>query len=142
MLNFFNRPERRRFQLEAIGDHWQQRPLTHDDVAGTLHVREVPASLAHKRFPCLALAWLDRSIAAVDPDALRRQVQQALEADARCLLVLVHETPHKLAWYAYAASEQALDGAFGSLAHAQLGWGINPDPDWYEYRHARGLVGL
>lgn len=141
MLSFLRRFTRRRFDLAAIGDRWIERPIEHDGTPGSLRVRQLPANLPRKRFPQVALGWVARA-AHADPGALTRSVQGALEQDGQCLLVLVHETPQGLAWYAYAAGNAPLDTAFASLGVAAVGWGINDDPDWAEYTHATGLVGL
>ena len=88
----------------------------------------------------MALAWIDTEEVA-DVPALSRSVQESLEAQGAALLVLVHETPGRVMWYAYAADESVFDRALASLANAQLRWGVNEDPDWLEYEHGRNLVG-
>jgi hypothetical protein len=141
MLAFFRRFAGRRFDIAAIGDRWIARPIEHDGTPGSLRVRQLPDSLPRKRFPQVALGWIARADHA-DLESLTRSVQAALEQEGQCLLVLVHETPQGLAWYAYAAGNAALDTAFASLGVEAIGWGINDDPDWGEYTHAKGLVGL
>ena len=129
------------FDLAAIGERWLERPLTHDGVAGTLRIRQLPASLPRGDFPFVAMAWLDQALPAREAAERSEAIRQALERQGRCLLVLVHHTPDRLDCYAYAASAKALDRAFGALGDDALRWGINDDPGWREYEHARGLAG-
>ena len=142
MFNFFRRHRHRTFDIAAIGDEWLVRPLTHDGIAGTLRIRQVPAGIPRKDFPLVALGWTDKALAPGDATALTATVRQALEHDRRCLLVLVHEMPDRLSWYAYAHRQDALDAAFASLGDPSIRWGINDDEDWLEYTNARQLAGL
>jgi hypothetical protein len=87
----------------------------------------------------VALAQVDK----VDPAALPQltdRIQQALEQRGN-LLVLVHRAGDRVHWYAYGASREAIDAAFQSLKDPAVHWGINEDPGWVEYDHARSLVG-
>ena len=139
MFNPF-RPRHPTFDIAAIGNHWVGHPLTHDGIAGTLRVRLLPPDVARERFPLVALAWSDQPPAA-DAAARTEAIQAALERDRSCLLVLVHETAGRTTWYAYSSSQERLDKSYGSLRDRALHWGINDDPGWAEYDHARSLVG-
>lgn len=141
VFGFFKR-QPQGFDLGALSAQWQQHSLLHDGVHGSLRIRELPSRLQRDRFPAVALAWYDRKDPAEDVTALSGQVQQALEQQGRCLLVLVHDTPDRVSWYAYAGSDKVLDAALASLGEAAaIRWGVNDDPEWNEYDHARRLVG-
>lgn len=141
MLNFFRRSRDPKFDLAAIGDRWLARPLTHDGVSGTLHVRQLPSDLRREAFPFVALAWMDGEQARGTDSAVFRSLRGALEKRGNGLVVLIHETPARVHWYAYAASEKILDEALASLDNKALHWGINEDRGWPEYDNARRLVG-
>lgn len=141
MFGFLKRRKIRRFDLAAIGDNWLVRPLVHDGIAGTLHVRQLPAGVRRADFPVVALAWVERAEIAGEPSALLETVKTALEKDRACLTVLVHETPDRVLWYAYAAQSSTLDATLAALDNKAIRWGVNDDPEWVEYEHAKGLVG-
>jgi hypothetical protein len=127
------------FDMTAVGDRWHEHPLVHDGVAGTLRVRELGDARVRVALPLVALAQVD----AVAPGALAgltTRIQAALEQRGN-LLVLVHRAGDRVHWYAYGASRDAIDAAFRSLGDPAVHWGINDDPDWVEYDHARSLVG-
>ncbi|GAA3924021.1 hypothetical protein [Luteimonas lutimaris] len=141
MLNIFRRSRDPKFDIAAIGDHWLAWPLTHDGVSGTLHVRQLPFDLPRQEFPFVALAWMDGAETRGTDSAVFRSLKGVLEKRGSGLIVLVHETPGRVYWYAYAASAKILDEAFASLDNEALHWGINEDRGWPEYDNAKGLVG-
>jgi len=141
MFRFFRRSRPPRFDLARIGDAWDRHPLVHDGVAGSLDIRRLPAQPRQRDFPALAMAWVDKAALGEDIEALSQRLQQALEGESMALLVLRHDTPSRMSWYAYADADRTLDAALGALACERLHWGINDDPDWHEYAHARRLVG-
>ncbi len=141
MLSIFRRSKQHKFNIASIGENWLVRPLTHDNIPGKLHVRQLPSDVPRNHFPIVALAWTDKAEQTLEADSLSLSVRQTLEREGNCLLVLVHETPDRLTWYAYAASSKALDGAFASLSNEKLRWGVNEDRGWLEYEHAKNLVG-
>ena len=141
MFRFFPRSRPPCFDLARIGDDWDRYPLVHDGVAGALEIRRLPAPPRQRDFPALAMAWVDKAALGGDIGALSQRLQQALEGESQALLVLRHDTPSRMSWYAYAGADRTLDAAIGALACERLHWGVNDDPDWHEYAHARGLVG-
>ena len=141
MFSIFNRQKDRAFSIVSVGDNWVTRPLMHDGVAGTLQVRQLPSSLDKRPFKYVALAQLDHELSLEDLRDWNGKIQAALERGGSCLLVLVHQAGAQPTWYAYAATRKALDGAFVSLRNPAVRWGINEDPNWEEYDHARNLVG-
>ena len=141
MFNIFRRSIDTKFNIAAIGDNWLVRPLTHDGVAGKLHVRQLPSDVARNEFRFVALSQTREPLEAGDIPTLTRKVQRALEHGGACLLVLAHEVPGQVTLYAYAATRKALDDAFASLGDASVGWGIEEDESWLEYEHSRNLVG-
>ena len=141
MLNIFNRAKSPAFTIAAVGDNWVTRPIVHDGIAGTLQVRQLPSSLDRRSLRYVALAQLDQDIGLEDLPDWNGKIQAALEHGGACVLVLIHQAGARPTWYAYAASRKALDSAFVSLKNPAVRWGINEDPDWAEYDHARNLVG-
>ena len=141
MLSIFRRSKPATFNTAAIGDNWLSRPITHDGVAGTLHVRQIPSDVKRGDFPFVSLAQTEASLSHEAIVAQTNLVQRALEQDGRCLLVLTHEVPSSVTWYAYASTQEALDAAFASLSDPSLRWGGGEDKEWLEFEHARGLVG-
>ena|SRR5690606_24694624 len=141
MLSIFKRSKKPRFDIAAIGENWLVRPLSHENVQGRLHVRQVPTHVPRKHFPVVALAWIEDVKKVSDIAALGRSVKEALEEQGNCLLVLVHETSERVMWYAYAADAKSFNGPLSSLGEAGVRWGVNEDRDWLEYEHAKGLVG-
>jgi hypothetical protein len=141
MFGIFPRPKDQTFNVAAIGESWLVRPLTHDGVEGKLHVRQLPSNVARRSFGFVALSQNEASVQPDQISALTKQVQRALEHDGACLLVLIHEVPGQVTWYAYAASRGALDKAFAAVKTPSVRWGINEDKGWLEYEHARSLVG-
>jgi hypothetical protein len=141
MFNIFSASKKHTFNIAAIGSNWLTRPLTHDGILGTLQVRQLPSSLARRDYRFVALAQIDRELDSSDLSSWNDRVQNALERQGACLLVLIHQAGANVTWYAYAGSRKALDDAFVSLKDPAVRWGINEDRDWQEYDHARDLVG-
>ena len=141
MFKFFRR-KTERFNLGSIGNDWIARPLTHDNVAGELKIRQLPKDIRHDVFKFVCLAQCEKLLNPAERSALTHEVQTALEHDGHCLMVLTHEIPERITWYAYSATEAALDLAFSSLGDPSVLWGINEDASWLEYENARQLVGV
>ncbi len=140
MFNLFRRSKSPTFNIAAIGNNWLRRPITHEGTAGILHVRQIPTDVNRDEHPFVALAQCGE-VAPEAIDTRTEAVQQALERNGACLLVLTHATRGAVAWYAYASSQKALDAAFASLSDPTVRWGGGEDKGWLEFEHARGLVG-
>jgi hypothetical protein len=141
MFDIFRRAKDETFNIAAIGENWLVRPLTHDGVPGRLHVRQLPATVARRKFKFVALAQTREPVQASDIPALTNKVKTTLERGGSCLLVLAHEVSGQVTWYAYAATRKALHDAFTTLGDSSIGWAADEDKDWLEYEHAKNLVG-
>jgi hypothetical protein len=139
MFNIFHRSKGSTFNIAAIGNNWLHRTLMHDGTAGILHVRQIPTDVKRGDFPFVALA--QSSLSPETIESRTKAVQNALERDGACLLVLAHEVSGTVTWYAYASHQKALDAAFSSLFDPSIRWGGGADKDWKEFEHVRGLVG-
>lgn len=126
-----------RFDLAAIGEHWQHRALSADRTQ-SVSIRQLADDFDRGPFPFVALI---QPVAVVLPDQFDRwtaAVHFALEREGDGLLVLVHREPRLITWYAHAATRGQLERCLKSLNRTNpLRWGIHHDREWAEYDRAR-----
>jgi hypothetical protein len=142
MFGLFRGRHSGRFDLKAVGDHWQTRTVEPRGEPETISVRELPSGFERKPYGFVALI---RPNAVVLPDEFDRwttATHYALEAKSAALLAVIHRTQKQITWYAYAASREALDAAMQELiAVHPVRWATNTDAGWKEHEGAKALVG-